>query len=507
MVLLGTQSCLSKEFDINSIDCNQVYTNDDHSHSIYRGATLFSYDKKDVGYMMVEEDINHYMQEYNDLVYKIIIFLIAGASLIFILLRTSFTYYRQSIEKSVLIDPLTQLKNQTALINSIDVHNKYILILTDINEFHLINDIYGNKNGNNILVQYAASLKAFAEKYGLEVYRITSDEFVFVDLKSDYNINKIESLLRKLLNHIDAHIYTLEDGEELFNLDVTAGVSFADTDALEHANQALKSAQKFDKPFEIYQEHLNTKDRSIEILNVKNDIQYAITKKRVVPFLQPIVDRDSNIVKYETLMRLYDKNDNICFPDSFLPVAHTLHMYPKLSLSMLGEVKKIFSDYENMTLSFNISSADIHDRLIVKSVEKLLEELASTNNKLVIEIVESQSIDDFDSMIEFIYSVKQKGALIAIDDFGSGYSNFSHLFSITPDYIKIDGSLIKDILTDEKSQVLVKSIVEFSKSLNIKVIAEYVENEEIFEFLKSLNIDEYQGYYFSKPKPLSEIME
>ena len=101
-----------------------------------------------------------------------------------------------------------------------------------------------------------------------------------------------------------------------------------------------------------------------------------------------------------------------------------------------------------------------------------------------------------------VKQLRKLGVLIAIDDFGSGYANYGHILEIKPDYIKIDGSLIKNILSDRDSQILVKSIVDFARELNITTVAEYVETEEIFELLKEYGVNEFQGYYFGRPTDL-----
>jgi EAL domain-containing protein (putative c-di-GMP-specific phosphodiesterase class I) len=121
---------------------------------------------------------------------------------------------------------------------------------------------------------------------------------------------------------------------------------------------------------------------------------------------------------------------------------------------------------------------------------------------LTLEILESDSIEDFDLINDFIKKVKKYNVKIAIDDFGSGYSNFSRIIELNPDILKIDGSLIKNIDTDENKQKIVKSIIAFAKGLNIQTVAEYVENEAIFEVCKNMGIDYFQGYYFSPPKRL-----
>ena len=150
--------------------------------------------------------------------------------------------------------------------------------------------------------------------------------------------------------------------------------------------------------------------------------------------------------------------------------------------------------------SINLSFKDILNYEFIDYLDNVLEKLKfEDRNRLVFEILESENLSDYDFLEEFVLKYKKLGVKIAIDDFGSGYSNFIRIIRLKPDYLKIDGSLIKNIDKDNNSYEIVKSIIAFSKTLNIKTIAEYVHSEEIFNLLLELDVDEFQGYYFGKP--------
>ena len=123
----------------------------------------------------------------------------------------------------------------------------------------------------------------------------------------------------------------------------------------------------------------------------------------------------------------------------------------------------------------------------------------NVSSKVVFEILEDENVKNYELLINFVDEIKALGCKVAIDDFGSGYSNFEHLLKMNVDYLKIDASLIKNIAVDENSFKITKTIVEFAKNLNLKTIAEFVENEEIFNITKDLGTDYSQGYYFSAP--------
>ena len=151
-------------------------------------------------------------------------------------------------------------------------------------------------------------------------------------------------------------------------------------------------------------------------------------------------------------------------------------------------------------ITINLSFKDILNYEFIDYLDNALEKLKfEDRNRLVFEILESENLSDYDFLEEFVLKYKKLGVKIAIDDFGSGYSNFIRIIRLKPDYLKIDGSLIKNIDKDNNSYEIVKSIIAFSKTLNIRTIAEYVHSEEIFNLLLELDVDEFQGYYFGKP--------
>ena len=149
--------------------------------------------------------------------------------------------------------------------------------------------------------------------------------------------------------------------------------------------------------------------------------------------------------------------------------------------------------------SINLSYEDIYNKTLINIIKENLERFKKIGSRLIIEILETESIEDLEIMQKFVAEVRKYGVRIAIDDFGTGHSNFSNIIAIEPDYIKIDGSFIKNIHNDAKAYTIVKGIITASKELNIKTIAEFVHNKEVFDVLVELGIDEFQGYYFSEP--------
>ncbi|WP_456479150.1 EAL domain-containing protein [Nautilia sp.] len=240
-------------------------------------------------------------------------------------------------------------------------------------------------------------------------------------------------------------------------------------------------------------------------MNILKKINYAIKKNNVISLFQPIVDNKSKkTVKYESLVRIIDEEGNMLSPFHFLDIAKKAGLYGEIGIRVLENTFMVYEN-KNVSVTINISPNDIMKDFITERIYELLDSHKPKKGAVTFEILEDEIIQ-FPSMIKnFVDKVKNYDVQIAIDDFGSGYSNFSRIMELNADIIKIDGSLIKDIDTDKTKQVIVESIVNFAKKENKLTVAEFVENEAIYSVLTKLGVDYSQGYYFSKPLREEEI--
>ncbi|NCD13479.1 MAG: EAL domain-containing protein, partial [Epsilonproteobacteria bacterium] len=221
-------------------------------------------------------------------------------------------------------------------------------------------------------------------------------------------------------------------------------------------------------------------------------------KDRIVPFFQPIINVNTGeIEKFETLMRIQKEGQEHYLPSEFLEIAKHSKIYSKLSMALIQKAFETFQISSN-GFSINLSYLDMTN-IVTKTF--ILEKLAEFNvgSWVIFEILESDGIENYEAIASFIDDVKAYGAKIAIDDFGSGYSNFERLNELRVDYIKIDGSLIKNIDRNEDTKIIVKNIVNFAKELGISTIAEYVHSAEVLQCVKEIGVDYAQGYYIGKP--------
>ena len=241
-----------------------------------------------------------------------------------------------------------------------------------------------------------------------------------------------------------------------------------------------------------------------ERYHMVNVINYALSHDRVIPYFQGVYDnKEQKIHHYESLMRLMDENGKIYFPASFLDVARSFGLlYDSLSCSMIKKVFEIFSAFSEKSVSINLGIRDIKNEELTGFIYGFLATAKYPGN-FIFEILENEDVDDYDLVVRFIDNIHKLGALISIDDFGSGYSNLQHIANIHFDYVKIDGSIIKNCCENNASENLVALIAGWKRLSvrNVKIVAEYVESEEIQNKLSQYDIDFSQGFLFSKPAP------
>ncbi|MCD6172973.1 MAG: EAL domain-containing protein, partial [Sulfurimonas sp.] len=294
---------------------------------------------------------------------------------------------------------------------------------------------------------------------------------------------------------IDANV----DGFSIkVNLSVTISIvhNSDNNNFLECADMALNYAKSTHQLLLVYSDDLGLKKKYLDDLKAVEIVKKALIEDTIVPFFQKIIKKDT--ITYECLVRILE-DGKVISPFFFIDAIKKTTYYHELTKVMIKKSINIFKDRKE-SFSINLSYEDISNRDIIEFIK---EQLATTNiaSQLIFEILETESIENFSVVRDFIMNMRSFGVRIAIDDFGSGYANFSHLIELKPDYIKIDGSLIKNIDKDINAFILVKAITTFSQEMGIKVIAEYIHSEDVYKKVQELDIYGYQGYFFSEPLP------
>ncbi|HIC12153.1 MAG TPA: EAL domain-containing protein [Sulfurimonas sp.] len=257
----------------------------------------------------------------------------------------------------------------------------------------------------------------------------------------------------------------------------------------------VRNKQNFFVTNDIAKEVHKVADRNLKILT---KVKEAIENSKIISYFQPIVDSKGVICKYESLVRLLERDGNIMVPLHFLDVAKQGKYYTQITSAVLENSFIALSNI-NCDVSINLSAIDMENETIRENIYRLLSNYGEQAKRVTFELLEDEDMKDFEVVKTFITKVKSFGVKIAIDDFGAGYSNYERLLDFQPDIIKIDGSLVKNFQSSKFSVSIVNSIILFAREQGLSVVAEYVENENIFNILKELGVDYFQGYYFGKP--------
>jgi diguanylate cyclase (GGDEF)-like protein len=464
-VVALSEDSIEPDFSLESFACNEEHFASNVQHAIAKLANVVSDELAELN-----ENLEKKVQENVEYIYKQ-------------------AYY----------DKLTSLPNRISLIKQLHQSLGKVIILLNIDGFAVINDFYGHLVGDRVLQKLAEILEGYVTSTGGELFKLPSDEFAIIK-EIPYQYEAIERVLKEILHRVEDEDFAI--GNHKTNITVTLSAALINKrgSGLVNADMALKNAKKSAKPYMIFQDDLEIIKEYEQNLKMANQIKSAITDDRIIPYYQPIFNLQSGkIEKYEALVRLVDDSGKIVSPYFFLEISQKIKLYPKITEIM---IEKTFSYFAKNGLSFslNLSFSDILNEKTYRFLFEKMQEYQIAS-QLTIEILETQEYSQDVIVQQFIEDIYGDGATIAIDDFGSGYANFEYLSSIKSDFIKIDGSLIKNIDTNKNSLLIVETIVEFAKKIDKKVVAEFVHNKEIYDIVKSLGIEYVQGYYLGEPKP------
>ena len=389
-------------------------------------------------------------------------------------------------------------------------NNIKTLFLVDILYMKDLNAIYDFKNGDFIIRQLDSILKTnikelIKEELKRNIYiniKNTHADVFEIYLLDDLSIEEIVIVKNIIYESIVSNNFKLLDNYGTINIDITIGCAKSEDQHIKiYAEKALYNA-KLNFIHYMYYDSFLYKNESVNE-NLLDVLNYSIENNLVEPYFQAIMDNKTNkIVKYEALMRIFDKEGRMLMPNNFIYKAKKCRLYNKLMEILIDKIIVYILKYK-IHISINLDYTDILNPQIKKD---LVSKIKSNNigEYLTLEILESEKVSSFDTVNEFINNVKQFGVKIAIDDFGTGFSNYENILNLNIDYIKIDGSLIRKINEDIYLN-LIKSIVLFSKQQNIKVVAEFVSDLKILRYVKNIEIDYSQGYYIGKPTHIQEL--
>lgn len=424
-------------------------------------------------------------------------------------IRTSIKQYEQLLElqnkyeetyRQMTTNALTRLPNRVKLIEDCSNDSNQALILIDIIGFSIINDTNGYDVGDFVLRELGGFLSAmYSDRF--KVYHLNSDLFALVT-KADRVENLVESVEKIKEDISRLHIVT-----DNFNktIETTIGVAYqTEDDVIRKAELALKEARNTGRnQIKVYSSDL----KIIQQINDTNHwspiIKDALNNNGLIAYAQPIHRvEDKSIDKYELLVRLKHEN-SVYSPFHFLSVAsHTGQLYN--IFKFMFEQGCSHAAQTGNRYSINISDCEFHNEGLVQFIGSTIEKYKIDPGLLSLEILESGSISHSPEILQMLLKIHEMGIELIVDDFGVQCSNFGQMEKLPVSTLKIDGSFIKNIHESTDSQIIVKTIQTFAKEKGLKLIAEFVCNEEVFDKVKAMGIEYVQGYYLSEPKPLDE---
>ena len=405
------------------------------------------------------------------------------------------------------IHPTSGFKNEIAFLK--ELHPNDAIFLFSINNFHEAEAMYGYKYMKKIEQHIGHFIQNMTKQYFEDItfYHIGYAKFIVkVQNKKNFNNLYLEKLCKKFYDNCKNHTIDMDD--ILYTPIVTIIFAKDRVNLYEDTLSALSYAKNNNFKYIYSQIDLNGINNIISYnITILKKIKKAIKDNKILNYYQPIFDcKKGKITKYETLVRLQTQNKEILSPNHFLDIAKKSQLYYQITKIVYQNAFDKFK-YTNFEFSINISYMDIESKEIKRFIYEILYNNPHICDQIVFEILEDEFIKNQKKVEQFIKGVRSYGAKIAIDDFGRGFSNFKRIIELEPDYVKIDSSIVKNILSDTKNYILLDSINQLCHNLNIKTIAEFVSSKELFEELQYLGIDYLQGYYIGKPSPylLDEI--
>ncbi|MDD3463459.1 MAG: EAL domain-containing protein [Sulfurospirillaceae bacterium] len=403
----------------------------------------------------------------------------------------------KELYKQVYFDVKTNLPNRNSLLSRLEENpdKKVLIALLNIDNFSHVNDFYGYSVGDRVIISYAQFIQDFLKNYDkckLSLYKMHADEFCIVC--ADKNMPEYFTKLISELIKTSALYCINEEGNEIY-INITAGIG----NYIADADMALRKAKKEKKNYIVYNESFLIQNEYKENMQMSKKLNKALERKAVVPYFQPIFNvKNKAIEKYEVLARLIEEDGTVIAPFHFIEIAKKTKQYEKITKTIIAQSFDYFRE-KPFIFSVNISMLDI---LNPSTQHYMLEQIKKfpEPNRIMFEILETEEVENFEIVSAFIKTIKKLGCSISVDDFGTGYSNLEHLIKLDVDLIKIDGSLIKNIDTDQKSEIIVKLIINFATLSGKETCAEFVHSKEVFYKCVSLGTTFVQGYYIGEPK-------
>ncbi|MFS0883510.1 EAL domain-containing protein [Metabacillus niabensis] len=414
-------------------------------------------------------------------------------------------------------DQLTMLPNRYYLYdeftNSIgDEHSKLAVLFMDLDGFKRVNDSLGHEIGDKLLISITDRVsRLIKERNGL-ISRIGGDEFVI--LVRFAQIEDLRLLVTNIINKVgeENHFSSLKT-----SVTASIGVSIYQQDGitleelLQKADISMYEAKRKGKNQFLFYEELTVDSDYREILELENDLKFALQKNQLELHYQPIIcSINHNVVGVEALIRWNHPTKGIISPNLFISVAEEIGLMPKIGEWVLIEAIQQISSlhrkgFNHLVLSINVSKTQMKNHHFIHKIDEVLAKYNFPPSMLQIEITESDISAYLKDILVFLRELKKRNIIIALDDFGVGTSSLLFLKELPIDVIKIDQNFIKNVPKEEFDTILLSGIFKVIKALNKDIVVEGIEKEEQLIYITSQNRTKIQGFYFSRPLPFTVL--
>jgi len=404
-------------------------------------------------------------------------------------------FFQNSIHMNRNYHELTGLPTRHVLQEKIGKF-QHSLLYINIDHFDFVNSIYGMGNANKLLKKTADRLNSFLPN-NAELFHITADEFVILlkDAKKnqDYILSKqIQALFKEVPIEFEGNTQYIS-----FSIGIDSGKSKI---LFVNAKSASKEARSFggDQAIIYSSSSLYVQEQRENLYWIKV-LKMAFDKDKVFTYYQPIINnRQPEIKHYEVLCRLKDESNRLIDANKFIKSAKLIGLITQITRTVVDRAFKEFSN-NDYNFSINISHYDLHEEYLIDLLEYKCETYNIARKRIYLEIIEDILIPKCDAIDRQIIELRELGYNLIIDDFGSDKFTFTRMFDLQVDYIKIDGSFIKELNKNVSYRTMVQNIVDFAKGSGIKTIAEHIESREVLKIVNELGIDYSQGFLLGKP--------
>jgi len=410
-------------------------------------------------------------------------------------LNAQIDIFRDSVHVNKNIYELTKLPSRYALQEDLKGGEQSIIYI-NIDHFEFVNMTYGMGKANKLLRETANKLKRFLPR-NATLYHITADEYVVLLTEPSQNqaillAQQMQTLFKESAVEFDGHTQYI-----VFSIGIDSGIG---KKLFINAKAASKEARYYSgNQIVMYNPDSAYMRDQRDSLYWVGVLQKAFDEDRIFTYYQPIISNDSTGTRhYEVLCRLMDTNNKLVDANKFIHSAKQVGLITQITKSVIDRAFKLFSANE-YDFSINISMHDLHENYLLKLLEYKCKLYNISPKRVYLEIVEDIIVCKSESIDMQIVDLKRSGFQVIVDDFGTDKSAYNRMFELEAEYIKIDGSFIKELSKDKSHQLIVKSIVDFAKKSGIKTIAEHVESQEIQDIVKALGVDYSQGYFVGKP--------